>query len=137
MCVCIDIDGCNDHALRWSLIAGRLPGRTDNEVKNYWNSHLKKKLMSKGTTDPVSHFLRKATVPHHQPAIVDSCHHTEKFSDRKVTSGQAKTSELPDLNLNLSSSNLVDERLPWKVSKIKEENIDGNGNSSPTLLLFR
>ncbi|CAN1216972.1 Transcription factor MYB82 [Linum perenne] len=29
---------------RWSLIAGRLPGRTDNEVKNYWNTHLNKKL---------------------------------------------------------------------------------------------
>lgn len=29
---------------RWSLIAGRLPGRTDNEIKNYWNTHLSKKL---------------------------------------------------------------------------------------------
>lgn len=29
---------------RWSLIARRVPGRTDNQVKNYWNSHLRKKL---------------------------------------------------------------------------------------------
>lgn len=29
---------------RWSLIAGRVPGRTDNQVKNHWNTHLCKKL---------------------------------------------------------------------------------------------
>ncbi|KAL7145251.1 hypothetical protein ABFS83_07G068300 [Erythranthe nasuta] len=32
---------------RWSLIAGRLPGRTDNEIKNYWNTYLIKKLNNK------------------------------------------------------------------------------------------
>ncbi|KAL5563677.1 hypothetical protein UlMin_033424 [Ulmus minor] len=39
---------------RWSLIAGRIPGRTDNEIKNYWNTHLSKKLISKGI-DPRTH----------------------------------------------------------------------------------
>ncbi|KAK4279397.1 hypothetical protein QN277_011184 [Acacia crassicarpa] len=29
---------------RWSLIAARFPGRTSNDVKNYWNSHIRKKL---------------------------------------------------------------------------------------------
>ncbi|GAB2284818.1 hypothetical protein Dimus_019271 [Dionaea muscipula] len=39
---------------RWSLIAGQLPGRTDNDVKNYWNTKLKKKLSGMGI-DPVTH----------------------------------------------------------------------------------
>ncbi|PHT70590.1 hypothetical protein T459_25694 [Capsicum annuum] len=30
--------------IRWSLIAGRLPGRTTNDVKKYWNTHFQKKL---------------------------------------------------------------------------------------------
>nr|SCA40126.1 transcription factor [Solanum commersonii] len=29
---------------RWSLIAGRLPGRTANDVKNYWNTNLLRKV---------------------------------------------------------------------------------------------
>ncbi|KAF7806141.1 transcription factor MYB35-like [Senna tora] len=39
---------------RWSIIAQQLPGRTDNDVKNYWNSKLKKKLSEMGI-DPVTH----------------------------------------------------------------------------------
>ncbi|KAL1205793.1 Transcription factor MYB7 [Cardamine amara subsp. amara] len=39
---------------KWSLIAARLPGRTDNEIKNYWNTHIKRKLLSKGI-DPATH----------------------------------------------------------------------------------
>ncbi|XP_061337181.1 transcription factor RAX1-like [Gastrolobium bilobum] len=30
---------------RWSIIEAQLPGRTDNDIKNYWNTKLKKKLM--------------------------------------------------------------------------------------------
>ncbi|KAF3531401.1 hypothetical protein DY000_02036537, partial [Brassica cretica] len=39
---------------KWSLIATRLPGRTDNEIKNYWNTHVKRKLL-RGGIDPTTH----------------------------------------------------------------------------------
>ncbi|GAV72779.1 Myb_DNA-binding domain-containing protein [Cephalotus follicularis] len=41
---------------RWSLIAGRLPGRTDNEIKNYWNTNLSKRVQhqSKAEEDKLS-----------------------------------------------------------------------------------
>ncbi|XP_010507072.1 PREDICTED: trichome differentiation protein GL1-like [Camelina sativa] len=63
---------------RWSLIAKRVPGRTDNQVKNYWNTHLSKKLVGdyssavKTTGDdensPPSLFITATTTSslHHQ-----------------------------------------------------------------------
>ncbi|KAI4318026.1 hypothetical protein L6164_025838 [Bauhinia variegata] len=43
---------------RWSAIAAMLPGRTDNEIKNVWHTHLKKKLQK---TEQISSETKKCS----------------------------------------------------------------------------
>uniref|UniRef100_A0A0D9VUK5 Uncharacterized protein n=1 Tax=Leersia perrieri TaxID=77586 RepID=A0A0D9VUK5_9ORYZ len=42
---------------RWSAIASYLPHRTDNDIKNFWNTHLKKKLLA------ANHIVSSSSTP--------------------------------------------------------------------------
>ncbi|TVU04643.1 hypothetical protein EJB05_47769, partial [Eragrostis curvula] len=81
---------------KWSLIAARLPGRTDNEIKNYWNTHLRRKLVNMGI-DPVTH----------RPINVDTKAAGGDGITAAITTTQVvkkATPRCPDLNLDLCIS---------------------------------
>ncbi|GLJ22135.1 hypothetical protein SUGI_0415470 [Cryptomeria japonica] len=64
---------------RWSLIARRMPGRTDNEVKNYWNTHLRKRF-KKSTDNEVTN------------EVVDENHMINHNSISTISHGVSDTS---------------------------------------------
>ncbi|KAD6796074.1 hypothetical protein R6Q59_020035 [Mikania micrantha] len=56
---------------RWSKIASHFPGRTDNEIKNHWNTRIKKKLKLLGV-DPITHtYIEEDKKQHEQSCNIN------------------------------------------------------------------
>ena len=118
------------------MIAGRLPGRTDNEVKNYWNSHLKKKLMRMGI-DPNNHRLG-GRAPGSSNLLMSAAADNKAVMDSTSGSASKTVSSLPDLNLNLISMEAPISVDDQEMRLLSEANSDKKLETAPctTLLLF-
>ncbi|PIN00957.1 hypothetical protein CDL12_26539 [Handroanthus impetiginosus] len=131
----------------WSLIAGRLPGRTANDVKNFWNTHIEKKINSAGAglvlgretkkTITESNIIRPRprtfstlqvpgfpNITDHQQSKPNSENHNDK---QQPSSSTASLSQDQD-TINDSTNDDPDECIRWWSELLK---ITENGERTP------
>ncbi|KAI4389337.1 hypothetical protein MLD38_001572 [Melastoma candidum] len=91
---------------RWSLIAGRIPGRTANDVKNYWNTRLARKILLENNKPRRRRTKRTARVEVIKP-------HPRTFSrSTSWLNGKATLITCPALRLDNRSIDSADKPAP-------------------------
>jgi hypothetical protein len=92
--------------IRWSLIAGRLAGRTSNDVKNYWRTHLMKKVVSEEDEEMKEKKKLKETMTSHEVIKPKPLYLSSNFGKQPVMASNpdTQTARVPNEIANCSSA---------------------------------
>ncbi|KAL6192057.1 hypothetical protein ACLB2K_038444 [Fragaria x ananassa] len=96
---------------RWSAIAARLPGRTDNEIKNVWHTHLKKRLIKQDNTTSPTCSTSNLTSQYAEPEYVNFESTTSHAPMSPQPSSSEDVSSVTEASAATSQNMIKDEKI--------------------------
>lgn len=116
-------------SFRWSIISRHLPGRTDNGIKNIWNSRLKKRLAKMGI-NLVTRMPNNTYKPRSKSNELNLNQHQAGSSQSISASAQL----LDKVAAKLVPSSFLDALKSWRYGQEKltagDESSTNNGNDN-------
>ncbi|XP_021890857.1 transcription factor WER-like [Carica papaya] len=122
---------------RWSLIAGRVPGRTDNQVKNHWNTRLSKRLgVKKGACKTLSCKESKEEDPNPTSSTASWNNRCQKRKISEEGSDHQRCDNISGfININYATNDLGSNYQQFNVW-VNTNNDDLNLQYTPNLIEF-
>ncbi|XP_016515510.1 transcription factor MYB20 [Nicotiana tabacum] len=112
---------------RWSKIASHLPGRTDNEIKNHWNTHIKKKLKKMGI-DPITHQSITVDQPNIEPPTKNQ---PIIQQEKQITMPISPAHVVPEIiDILDHNKEMVETPILSTITEIKLEDDDNNNKKN-------